>query len=172
LKLFNTVYNENVPQKWWKLYTNRSSFAQSAKFSRPGALLSIIANVMQEKITLYFSLSVVLKYKVPVYCYCKKFGKIELFTFKKNRLEEDFCVFRNGLISISDWVFGNVWSCSTLFIMKTSHKSDELKKKKKGGSTNRPYLYKNKIWIILEFSRENLCRIHVDIQISKCWTRR
>ena len=26
------------------------------------------------------------------------------------------------------WVFGNVWSCSTLFIMKTSHKSDELKK--------------------------------------------
>jgi hypothetical protein len=38
---------------------------------------------------------------------------------------------------ISDWVFGNVWSCSTLFIMKTFHKSDELKKsKKKGGSTN------------------------------------
>ena len=35
-----------------------------------------------------------------------------------------YCVFRNGLISISDWVFGNVWSCSTLFIMKTSHKSD------------------------------------------------
>ena len=38
------------------------------------------------------------------------------------------------LLSISDWVFDNVWSCSTLFIMKTSHKSDELKKiKKKGG---------------------------------------
>ena len=36
-----------------KLYTNRSSFAQSAKFSRPGAALSIMANVMQEKITLY-----------------------------------------------------------------------------------------------------------------------
>ena len=36
------------------------------------------------------------------------------------------CVFRNGLISISDWVFGNVWSCSTLFIMKMYHKSDEL----------------------------------------------
>ena len=36
-----------------KLYTNRSSFAQSARFSRPGASLSIIANVMQEKITLY-----------------------------------------------------------------------------------------------------------------------
>ena len=66
-----------------KLYTNRSSFAQSARFSRPGASLSIIANVMQEKITLYFSLSVVLKYKVPVYCYCKKFGKI------KKMLDED-----------------------------------------------------------------------------------
>jgi hypothetical protein len=39
-----------------------------------------------------------------------------------------FVFFRNRLISISDWVFGNVWSCSTLFIMKTSHKSDELKK--------------------------------------------
>ena len=39
---------------------------------------------------------------------------------------EGFCIFRNGLISISDWVFGNVWSCSTLLIMKTSHKSDEL----------------------------------------------
>ena len=37
------------------------------------------------------------------------------------------------LISISDWVFGHVWSCSTLFIMKTSHKSDELKNKKRGG---------------------------------------
>jgi hypothetical protein len=35
------------------LYTNRSSFAQSARFSRPGAALSIMANVMQEKITLY-----------------------------------------------------------------------------------------------------------------------
>jgi hypothetical protein len=32
------------------------------------------------------------------------------------------------LISISDWVFGHVWSCLTLFIMKMSHKSDELKK--------------------------------------------
>ena len=53
------------------------------------------------------------------------------------RVVEGFCVFRNGLISISDWVFGNVWSCSTLFIMKTSHKSDELKERKKGGSTNR-----------------------------------
>jgi hypothetical protein len=30
------------------------------------------------------------------------FAAPELFTFKKNRLEEDFCVFRNGLISISD----------------------------------------------------------------------
>ena len=55
-----------------KLYTNRSSFAQSARFSRPGASLSSIANVMQEKITLYlplFSLSVVLKYKLPVPVY-------------------------------------------------------------------------------------------------------
>jgi hypothetical protein len=26
------------------------------------------------------------------------------FTNKKNRLEEGFCVFRNGLISISEWV--------------------------------------------------------------------
>ena len=62
-----------------KLYTNRSSFAQSARFSRPGASLSIIANVMQEKITLYlpprywfpilFSLSVVLKYILPVPVY-------------------------------------------------------------------------------------------------------
>ena len=57
-----------------KLYTNRSSFAQSARFSRPGASLSIMANVMQEKITLYwfpilFSLSVVLKHKLPVPVY-------------------------------------------------------------------------------------------------------
>jgi hypothetical protein len=55
-----------------KLYTNRSSFAQSARFLRPGASLSSIANVMQEKITLYlplFSLSVVLKYKLPVPVY-------------------------------------------------------------------------------------------------------
>ena len=51
-----------------------------------------------------------------------------------HRLEEGFCVFKNGLISISDWVFGNVWSCSTLFIMKASHKNDELIKR---GSTNR-----------------------------------
>ena len=36
-----------------KLYTNRSSFPQSARSSRPGASLSIIANVMQEKITVY-----------------------------------------------------------------------------------------------------------------------
>jgi hypothetical protein len=75
---------------------------------------------MQEKITLYFSLSVVLKYKVPVYCYCKKFGKIKkmldedqvtALNLAKNGHnllitgqagEEDFCVFRNGLISISD----------------------------------------------------------------------
>jgi hypothetical protein len=35
-----------------KLYTNRSSFAQSARYSRPGASLSIMANFMQEKITL------------------------------------------------------------------------------------------------------------------------
>ena len=34
-----------------------------------------------------------------------------------------------GHISL-EWV--NVWSCSTLFIMKTSHKSDELKIKKRG----------------------------------------
>ena len=59
-----------------------------------------------------------------------------------NRLEEGFCVFRNGLISILDWVFDNVWSCSTLFIMKTSHKSDELKKKKKGGGPQIGYLCK------------------------------
>ena len=58
---------------------------------------------------------------------------------------EGFCVFRNGLISISDWVFGNVWSCSTLFIMKTSHKSDELKKKRggvhKSGTYDTNWLY-------------------------------
>ena len=35
-----------------KQYTNRSSFGQSARYSRPGASLSIMANVMQEKITL------------------------------------------------------------------------------------------------------------------------
>ena len=66
-----------------------------------------------------------------------------LFTMKKNRLEEGFCVFRNGLISISDWVFGNAWSCSTLFIMKTSHKNDELKFLK-GGSTSR--VFWNTLW--------------------------
>jgi hypothetical protein len=37
-------------------------------------------------------------------------------------------VFRNGLISISDWVFGNVWSYSTLFIMKTSTTTKALQK--------------------------------------------
>ena len=30
------------------------------------------------------------------------FAAPELFTFKKNRQEEGFCVLRNGLISISD----------------------------------------------------------------------
>ena len=58
--------------------------------------------------------------------------KPDLFYFSVVNYKEGFCVFRNGLISISDWVFGNVWSCSTLFIMKTSHKSDELKKKGEG----------------------------------------
>jgi hypothetical protein len=53
-------------------------------------------------------------------------GSLLCDVFIINRLEEGFCVFRNGLISISDWIFGNVWSCSTLFIMKTSHKSNEL----------------------------------------------
>jgi hypothetical protein len=68
-----------------------------------------------------------------------------------HRLEEGFCVFKNGLISISDWVFGNVWSCSTLFIMKTSHKNDELIKR---GSTNRVPMripYRLKMWGILYF---------------------
>ena len=77
-----------------------------------------------------------------------------LFFFKFTTfVRSGFCVFRNGLISISDWVFGNVWSCSTLFIMKTSHKSDELNNLKKGGvhksgtyvmgprGTNRNYTY-------------------------------
>ena len=49
-----------------------------------------------------------------------------------NRLEEGFCVFRNGFISISEWVFDNAWSGSTLFIMKTSHKSDDINILKKG----------------------------------------
>jgi hypothetical protein len=55
-------------------------------------------------------------------------------------LDEGSCVFRNGLISISDWVFGNVWSCSTLFKMKTSHKSDELKNKKEGSTNGVPMI--------------------------------
>ena len=67
------------------------------------------------------------------------FGSVIYITLPKRI--EGFCVFRNGLISISDWVFGNVWSCSTLFIMKTTHKSDELKKrKKKGGGPQIGYL--------------------------------
>ena len=32
-----------------KLYTNRSSLVQSARFSRPGASLSIIANVIKKR---------------------------------------------------------------------------------------------------------------------------
>ena len=76
-----------------KLYTNRSSFAQSARFSRPGASLSILPK--------------------------KKLGQLVLKLFSNAERK-------------TDWVFGNVWSCSTLFIMKTSHKSDELKKIKKG----------------------------------------
>ena len=56
----------------------------------------------------------------------------EGFCVFRNGIEEGFCVLRNGLISISDWLFGNVWSCSTLFIMKTSHKSDEYKRKRGG----------------------------------------
>jgi hypothetical protein len=70
-----------------------------------------------------------------------------------NRVEEGFCVFRNGLISISDWVVGHVWSCSTLFIMKTSHKRDELKKNlKKGGSPNRvPMIEIKKLAVLTQF---------------------
>ena len=64
------------------------------------------------------------------------------FKHYKNRVEEGFCVFRNGLVSISDWVFGIVWSwvVQHLFIMKTAHKSNELKKKKKGGEGGGPQI--------------------------------
>jgi hypothetical protein len=77
-----------------------------------------------------------IEYKIRVYSiythvykchFCRKHQGMVPWRFIY-RLEEGFCVFRNGLISISDWVFGNVWSCSTVFIMKTSHKRDELKK--------------------------------------------
>ena len=64
--------------------------------------------------------------EIDISPFLKTFVFLEMGLYR-SRIE--FCVFRNGLISISDWVFGNVWSCSTLFIIKTSHKSDELKKK-------------------------------------------
>jgi hypothetical protein len=72
-----------------------------------------------------------------------------------NRLEEGFCVFRNGLISILDWVFDNVWSCSTLFIMKTSHKSDELKKKGGGHKSGTYGLTEFKVKFKHSFSNEH-----------------
>jgi hypothetical protein len=70
-----------------KLYTNRSSFAQSARFSRPGASLNYRQRFARKDnavltpgywFPILFFLFVVLKYKlrVTVYCYCKKFGKI------------------------------------------------------------------------------------------------
>jgi hypothetical protein len=97
------------------------------------------------------------------------------------RLEEGFCVFRNGLISISDWVFGNVWSCSTVFIMKTSHKRDELKK----GGVHKSGTYASfKGWQVkrTEFNwlTQSICKwynyqrkVHSDtwIQISEKYTR-
>ena len=68
------------------VYTNWSSFAQSARFSRPGALLQLSPTLSRKDSSvltsrywfpILFSLSVVLKYKVPVYCYFKKFRKIK-----------------------------------------------------------------------------------------------
>jgi hypothetical protein len=42
-----------------------------------------------------------------------------------HRLEEGFVILEMGLYRSRIEFFGNVWSWSTLFIMKTSHKSDE-----------------------------------------------
>ena len=61
-----------------KLYTNRSSFAQSARFSRPDASLSISPTLSRKDNSIHtprywfqilFSLSVVLKYKLQVQVY-------------------------------------------------------------------------------------------------------
>ena len=80
----------------------------------------------------------------PTFIFFYFFNSLLLWdVFIINRVEEGFCVFRNELtVSISDWVFGNVWSCSTLqFIMKTSHKSNELKNLKKRGGLQIGYLW-------------------------------
>jgi hypothetical protein len=56
-------------------------------------------------------------------------------------VEEGFCVFRNGLISISDLVFGNVWSCSTLYNENVPQKWWIKKIKKKGGGVHKSGTY-------------------------------
>ena len=66
----------------------------------------------------------------------------------KIRVEEGFSIF-------FFLVFGNVWSCSTLFIMKTSHKSDELKNLKKKGGVHKSGTYELKI-INLQFAASPL----------------
>ena len=75
---------------------------------------------------------------------------ISLF-LKTQRPSIPYSVFRNGLISISDWVFGNVWSCSTLFIMKTSHKSNEIKKKG-GRGVHKSGTYVKHMYMYMEIS--------------------
>jgi hypothetical protein len=76
-------------------------------------------------------------------------------------------VFRNGLISISDWAFGNVWSCSTLFIMKTSHKSDELKNKlKRGVHKSGTYVGYNGFLFPHSYSGDSLGATHFGLHLS------
>jgi hypothetical protein len=82
-------------------------------------------------------------------------------------LAEGFCVFRNGLISISDWVFGNVWSCSTLFIMKKSHKCDELKKM---GGPQIGYLWLDILNLFCGHSSSSQECVTVDINLGTVWS--
>jgi DNA replication protein DnaC len=67
---------------------------------------------MQEKITLYFSLSVVLKYKVPVYCYCKKFGEI------KKMLDEDQVTALNLAKNGQNLLITGQAGCGKTFLVK------------------------------------------------------
>ena len=74
VRLPQSLISMSIP----KLYTNRSSFAQSARFSRPGALLQLSPTLSRKDnsvltsrywFPILFSLSVVLKYKLPVTVY-------------------------------------------------------------------------------------------------------
>ena len=119
MKLFNTVYDENVPQKWWIKKNKNKRRGEVHKSGTYEFYLKIFSSELLQTLP-------------------KTQSEIDISPFLKTQKRKTrggflcFCVLINCLINRS---------CSTLFIMKTSHTSDEIKNKK-GGSTNRVHMIK------------------------------